>query len=237
MHISSTPTRRKSPPRKKARKLARHPLRETLIRMITSGEFRPGEKLAQTRLARRFRVSMGVMREALLDLQVYGLVETHDNRGFFVRRFDGETILELYDLREMLEGLVARKACGRITPAQLQELRQVIDSMCEAETAGEHARRAELDRHFHDRLCQISGSATLLSLVRQCSLFGKSIYTETSVEHIREMHDGLLNAIAANQPADAELRAREHVRDGRGTVVDHIQNGGHGLYWLGAPET
>ncbi len=79
MHIAQivpNPLPRKS---KEPRKSRRHELRENLIHKITTGKISPGSKLVQTHLAYKFKVSAGVMREALLDLQAHGLVESHDN--------------------------------------------------------------------------------------------------------------------------------------------------------------
>ncbi|MBL9216822.1 MAG: GntR family transcriptional regulator [Opitutaceae bacterium] len=225
---------RRAPRPKKPRKSARHALRKKLVRMITEGKFRAGEQLMQTHLARKFGVSVSVMREALLDVQAYGLAETHDNRGFFVRKLDADALLDLYDLRGVLEGLAARKACGHITPGEVAELRGLIDRMCEAHDRGAEEQRAELDRAFHDRINQISRSHSLLSLTRQCNLFGKVVYTNTNTsQRIRELHEPLLEAIAQNRPEHAEALAREHILHGRREFEQMLANGRDIFYWLG----
>src|SRR3954468_10733826 len=84
--------------------LTRHHIRENLQQMILSGERRPGSKLRQQELAELFGVAQGVVREALLELQAYGLVETIDNRGIFVSRLDKEKLLEAFDVRAVHEG-------------------------------------------------------------------------------------------------------------------------------------
>ena len=80
------------------RKVARHQIRVDLQQRILNGEWRPGSKLIQQQLAKEFGVSMGLVREALLELQAWGLVETHDNRGIFVRRWNVDRLLEAYDV-------------------------------------------------------------------------------------------------------------------------------------------
>ena len=213
------------------RRSARHRLRKKLIQLITQGRFEPGEKLRQTHLARQFQVSVTVMREALLDVRSHGLLKTRDNRGFYVRHLKPAALLDLYDLRELLEGLAARKACARMTPAIVAELRAMIDEMCELETRGEFERRAELDRRFHNRINQVSGSYSVATLTRQCSLFGKMIYMKTNPARIRRMHEPLLDAIARNQPERAERLARAHVRNGRRQAEELLRSGG-GISWL-----
>lgn len=224
---------RKAPrPPKQPRKVGRHALRDKLIAMITSGKFRPGEKLVQLQLAEQFEVSMSLIREAILDLQAYGLVESDDNRGFFVRQFDTKALLDLIDVREVLEGLAARKACGLIQPAQARTLADLIDKMCAAETAGQHERRAEIDRQFHDTIAEISGNRSVVAITRQCSLFGKVVFTEADAKHLRAVHTELLDAIRDNRPEVAERVARAHVSDSRRRIEARAAAGGEGIYWL-----
>src|SRR5262245_38838407 len=96
-------------------RLTRHHIRESLQRMILTGERRPGSKLRQQELAEEFRVAQGVVREALLELRAYGLVETFDRRGVYVSKFDRAMILESFEVREMHEALAVRRCCERIS--------------------------------------------------------------------------------------------------------------------------
>ncbi len=224
-----------APKRKKPRKAGRHALREKLIAMITSGKFAPGAKLVQFQLAKKFGVSMSLIREAILDLQAYGLVETDDNRGFFVRRFDAKALLDLIDVREVLEGLAARKACGHVTTEQAATLEKLIEEMCACVASGHHEQRAELDRMFHDRIAEISGNHSVVAVTRQCSLFGKVVWTEADATHIRHAHTLLLDAIRHNRPDEAERVARAHVQDVKRRVEQRLEAGGAGVYWLGVP--
>src|SRR5687768_15592395 len=111
------------------RQVARHRIRASLRQRILNGEWRPGTKLKQQRLAKDFGVSMGLVREALLELQAWGLVETIDNRGIFVREFSAQRLLEAYEVREALEGLAARRCCGRIPTEQVTELEAMAERM------------------------------------------------------------------------------------------------------------
>jgi DNA-binding GntR family transcriptional regulator len=217
---------------KKTRKVGRHALRDKLVKMITSGRIAPGEKIVQLQLCRRFGVSMSLMREALFELQTQGLVETDDNRGFFVRQFDASALLDLFEVREALEGMAARKACQHLSQEQIAELRGLIEAMCAAEAKGDHEARAECDREFHDRINVIAGNRAILGLTRQCSLFGKMIWTDTTPERLRAIHTKIVDALVANEPDVAEAAAREHVREGRRLIEQRLQEGGHGIYWL-----
>src|SRR5206468_11093599 len=92
---------------------ARHRVREEVRRLILGGELKPGERLTQQHLAKRFGVAQSVVRESLLELQFSGLVRSVDNLGIFVSDLDTNTLIQAYHVREVLEGLAARLSCER----------------------------------------------------------------------------------------------------------------------------
>jgi len=231
MNLPSAFSRAPRPAPKKTRIVGRHALRERLIMMIAKGKIRPGEKLVQFRLARRFGVSISLIREALLDLQAYGLIETDDNRGFFVRAFDAKALLDFYDVREVLEGMAARTACSHFLPVHFTELSRIVEDICSAEEAGNHERRAGLDRLFHNRINEISTNRTITSLTRQCSLFGKILWMPHDVADLRAIHMKIIETIRDNRPDEAEELARHHVRDGRRQAAKVLE-GGQEMNWL-----
>src|SRR5688572_9671156 len=106
--------------------LLRHRVREGIKDRISSGTYRPGEKLPQHQLAAEFGVSRGVVREAILELDGLGLVRSIDNRGAVVHEVGPDELLEAYELREVLDGLAARQCCERISLKELRALRELI---------------------------------------------------------------------------------------------------------------
>src|SRR3954466_6294206 len=86
---------------------ARHRVREDVRRLILSGELKPGTRLTQQHLAKRFGVAQSVVRESLLELQASGLVRSVDNLGIFVSDLDTHSLIHAYFIREVLEGLAA----------------------------------------------------------------------------------------------------------------------------------
>src|SRR5258706_10645788 len=90
---------------------ARGRVREDVRKLILSGELKPGTRLAQQHLAKRFGVAQSVVRESLLELQASGLVRSVDNLGLFVNDLDATMLLHAYEVRELIEGLAARSAC------------------------------------------------------------------------------------------------------------------------------
>src|SRR5919107_5440351 len=101
---------------------ARTRVREDVRRLILSGELKPGTRLTQQQLAKRFGVAQSVIRESLLELQFSGLVESVDNLGIFVSDLDTDMLLQAYEVREMLEGMAARLCCERASRNDVKQL-------------------------------------------------------------------------------------------------------------------
>ena len=82
--------------------------------MIVDRRLKPGDKILQEKIAREFGVSRTPLMCALKKLEQEKLVQAVPRRGFFVRRFTKEEVLEAFELREILEGLAARRAADVI---------------------------------------------------------------------------------------------------------------------------
>lgn len=195
-----------------ARKIARHRVRKSIEQMIVEGRFRPGEKLVQLQLSRQFGVSLGMVREALFELEGLGLVESFDNRGVRVRSLDAQAMHELSVLRELFDGLAARECCGKLQEKDAANLRQMAEQIYRLSQAGEYEERILLDRELHLRIAELSGNRLLMALARQHHLLGKIVGTTMDAKVTLDGHLAIIHAILANDADLAERTAREHVR-------------------------
>jgi DNA-binding GntR family transcriptional regulator len=205
-----------------SRVVARHRIRESLHRRITSGQVQPGSKLVQQQLARQFGVSMGLIREALLELQAWGLVEVHDNRGIFVCQWDAERIKESYEVREVLEGLAARRCCGRVTADQVEKLRQIVEQIYRTAGAQEWDENTRLERKFHGEIVRLSASHMVIRLAENYRFLRKMVWVASDPDSTRQSHLDILAAIESNDPDRAERLARSHVASGKQTIEQRI---------------
>src|SRR6185436_14276699 len=108
---------------------ARSRVREDIRRCILAGEFKPGERLTQQHLAKKFGVAQSVVRESLLELQASGLVRSVDNLGIFVSDLDTHSLIHASFIREMLEGLAARLCCERASRADIREMYEMVERL------------------------------------------------------------------------------------------------------------
>jgi DNA-binding GntR family transcriptional regulator len=121
-----------------------------LRKEIASGEFRPGERIHEKDLAARLGISRTPIREALLRLEVEGVVVCTSRRSYNVRILTVEDVRQIYETLGILEGAAVRAVAPRLTEDDLRELRRVNRLMTEAAAGADLQVFGELNRRFHD---------------------------------------------------------------------------------------
>lgn len=212
--------------------VTRHQVRENLQQMILSGERPSGSKLRQQELAERFGVAQGVVREALLELQAYGLVETIDRRGVFVSRLDHAKTLEAFEVREAHERVAVRLCCERASRAELRELMRLTQDIYATGMAEKLDEMASLDRELHSRLIHLSGNSMLIRLAENYRILGKFVRAHRDIETVRDEHLAVLQSIADGDADRAEILIRQHVSAARAVVETQMANGEFAPQWV-----
>ena len=98
-------------------------------RLITSGELKPGMKLPEVELSKSLGVSRSPIRESFRILEAEGLVQIIPNKGVSVSNFSEKDIIEIYELRTLLESYGIRRACKYLSQENLGELKSLIIEM------------------------------------------------------------------------------------------------------------
>jgi DNA-binding GntR family transcriptional regulator len=182
---------------------------------IIQGEFEPGAPLFEVHLASQLGMSRTPVREALKVLARDGFVEVVPTRGYVVPRRSIDDMRELFELRESLEGMAARFAAMRATDQDLKELERLCINYAREQ---DWAKWAQIGTSFHDLLLVAARNGRLTAMLD--SLNGQIVHSRRTVLQgnaqrrdaaIRE-HRAILEAVKAQQPDEAEARAREHVR-------------------------
>ena len=120
-----------------------------LQRMIARGEFKPGERILEKKLAQALRISRTPVREALLRLEADGLVLCNSRRSYNVRVLTVADVKEIYDTVGMLEGAVVSAVASRITSEDLRLLREYNAEMEHAAASGNLQAFGQWNRKFH----------------------------------------------------------------------------------------
>jgi DNA-binding GntR family transcriptional regulator len=196
----------------------------SLCEALQAGSYRAGDRLREEEVAQRLKVSRTPVREALGRLAARGFVEPAGGRGLIVRNLDISEVLELYAMREIMEGAAARLAAEHASATEVDALRDIEQAFVEAsETdagmAGEMAREmARLNRAFHEAICRAARNRYLDNasgeLQDWIALLGPTTFTVTgrpSTSHGE--HQAIIEAIAARDGDKAEQLARAHIRE------------------------
>jgi DNA-binding GntR family transcriptional regulator len=207
-------------------------LAATLQARVLSGEIPTGTRLRQEAIAREFGVSRQPVREALRQLQAYGMVEIHPSRGALVRRPSPSEMREAYLVRAELEGLAAELASQRITLDGLHDLHEAQRRFTQAaEASADDPRfvlreRAATNDAFHQAIVAAAGAPILArSLEALHRVVPRSV--STYAQHTRRLlieniaqHDAIVAAIEAGDAETARAAMRKHVL-GSGELIAH----------------
>jgi DNA-binding GntR family transcriptional regulator len=210
----------------------RHQIREGVQQMILNGELQPGAKLRQQELAEQFGVAQGVVREALLELAAYGLVEVIDNRGVYVSKIDKHRLLESFEVRAVQEGLAARLCCDRATRLEIRALREMVEQMFKLGKSKKAEEMSSMDRQFHGRITQLAGNGMLIRLAHNYRVLGKFVRANRDPGVIRDEHLAILDAIEQGRADDAERLMRAHIEAARSALEKSMKSDSFQPQWV-----
>jgi DNA-binding GntR family transcriptional regulator len=195
---------------------------------ILGGRLKPGEPLSVPELARRLGVSRSPVREAVLQIVADGLGVSTPRKGAIVAEAAGDSLLALHDIREVLEGLAARRAARLITADQLENLRSTLRKQKTAVSAHDVHLYRETDRVFHISIADICAEPRLVTLLRN---FRDQMRLAVSValtnpEHLSKgyaEHLAIVSALAAKHPHKAEKAMRAHIAASKARVAERLE--------------
>ena len=196
------------------------PLRQLVVERlrdaVSEGRFRPGERLVERELCELLGVSRTSLREALRELENDGIVTSVANRGVVVSVIGPQGAREIYEIREMLESLIAARFAEHASDAQIEELSRRVDALAQAYRSGEGLLVTK--RALYEVLMAGSGHALATSMLRSIQLRASQLRLmtladpERSEKSIAEIRN-LLDAIRRRDPKAAADLARLHVRN------------------------
>jgi DNA-binding GntR family transcriptional regulator len=140
--------------------LVKQNLAERLLAEIMKGALPPGVRIVEGKWAQEFGVAQGSIREAIHILERDGFVTKELGRSARVVLLTEKDVIQLYELRGVIEGLAARLAA--IARADLSGLQSIVDGMRRAAVAKNAGDLLDWDLRFHLELCKIAGNPHLL---------------------------------------------------------------------------
>lgn len=188
---------------------------ESLRQAIFSGTLPPGTKLSVPGLAERLRVSRSPVREAVVRLTWDRLAVEEPRRGAVVARIDPADLAELYEVREVMEGVAARLAVQRGGPHLVAELDRILRKHQQAVALGNLAEHAELDMSFHSKIREAGGNRhvirTLDEIQAQVRLAMVTTTVTSGPSTAVDDHRRIVEAMRSGDADAAEAHARTHI--------------------------
>lgn len=203
-------------------------LAQKLSKAITDGIYRPGDRLpAERELAATFQVSRPTIREAVIALELDGLVDVRIGSGVYVldKRSTPTPVatdigaFELTEARLLFEGEVAALAATHITDAQVRELEGLLDEMAAENAKGGHGGE-EVDLRFHTLIAEATLNSAMTGVVEYLwTIRNRSPQCQRTFEKTRakgfqpvvDEHRRIVEALKARNPDAARQAMRDHL--------------------------
>ena len=194
---------------------------EAIKTAIFDRRFYPGEVLSERRLSSELGVSRTPVRQALFRLYQEGLLERGPQNAFRLTRLTKDDVAEVFEIREWLEGLTARRAAERVRADP--EARKVVEALKEellrhrdAIQQGDLGTEFEYDLKLHSTLMRLSGNSRIEAIINRMNaqihhVRIRSKSDERTLQTIDE-HLAILEAVLEGDPDWAESTMRRHVQ-------------------------
>lgn len=198
----------------------------TLCAEIVTGEIASGSKISEPELAKRLAVSRASLRDAIGRLEACNLVTRKANIGARVVSLSKQQLLEIYHVREALEGMAARLSAQHAGTDEIVQLQQLLKQhsheMKQANGASYFQYTGDLDFHYH--IVQSSHNEYLINLLCHDLYHLMRMYryqygrVSQRVFPALDEHTHIVDAIAEGDDEMAELLMRNHIRKARRNI-------------------
>ncbi len=181
---------------------------------ILTNEFSSETALTEVFLSEKFGLSRTPIREALHQLEQEGFISFVLGKGFFIKKLSAEAVLEIYEMREALEGMAARLCAVRATDAEKAEMGEIVAKEAECLKAQDLKQAMEYDIRLHQTILTCSRNSriqksdrSLIELGFKTIMEADMIVTEESIA----FHTNIYEAIKNSDPDEAERVMRAHI--------------------------
>src|SRR5436305_9357298 len=178
---------------------------------ILSGVLKPGERLVEQKLSLQFGIGQPTLREALQELERHGFVRKNGNRGTFVTQFSEEDMRKNLEVRVVLEALAVQRAAKHVSDEDVNELQQIIGSMCDCAARFDRPGFHHADVSFHSKIWRLADNAYLSAALERFTfgLFAFALVRRNPLDgvfrNVVEQHQLILDGLKTRDP----IRARK----------------------------
>jgi DNA-binding GntR family transcriptional regulator len=182
--------------------------------MVTNHRFQPGARLNVEKISKELEVSRTPVWEAVRRLQQEGLLQNIPYRGVFMAEMTLERALELYQVREALEGLAARLAALCANEKILDKMGEILENQIKVVEKGDLLGYSRTDFDFHSLIHKMSRNAVLQEMLESLKTKMQPITVEVRplLPRLYEDHLEIIDVLRAKDPEKSEKVLRRHNR-------------------------
>jgi DNA-binding GntR family transcriptional regulator len=197
---------------------------EHLRNAILNGDLRPSERLMEVQIAEQLGVSRTPVREAIRKLELEGLVVMIARKGAYVADVSVKDILDVLEVRSVLEGLAASLAAERMTEEELEELEMISYNFKKCLEDKDTEGMIEKDMQFHDRIIRSTRNHKLIQIAQglqeQVQRFRITYFAEyNELKGVLADHQEILEAISNRNVERAQKVAQKHIDELENTII------------------
>lgn len=202
---------------------------ENLREAILEGKLKPGQRLMEVQLAEQLGVSRTPVREAIRKLELEGLVVMLPRKGAYVANMSLKDVIDVLEIRAILEGLAASLAAERINPEDIKKLEKIAQEFEECTIASDIDTLLKKDVEFHECIFKATNNKKLHSLINslweQVYRFRVTYISDydSSLSIVNE-HKLILEAIKKGDNELAKRYATEHIEKAEQFMIERAMN-------------
>ncbi|MDD2485486.1 MAG: GntR family transcriptional regulator [bacterium] len=206
-----------------------HRIYEIITEQILTGKLAPGARLTEEEIARQLGVSRTPVREAMKSLAKDELVELIPRKGMYVKKLELQDVVEIYDIRAVLEELAVTLATLRIPEAVIKEFRVRAGKSRQEIISGRNEESHAFDREFHYCIAEHSGNkrlaATIESLGNMVNFFRITVIArdDKQIRQALEEHIQIIEALEKRDATAAAEAMREHILHTRSNIMETLR--------------
>lgn len=185
-------------------------------RDILTGEMKPGQKIIEQELCKKYGVSRTPIREALRQLEADGLVENILNRGAFVIGMSDQDYEDMFELRKAYEIQAVKWAIERITDEEMERLEETFEFMEFYTMRNDIEKMLVINTGFHRVIYEASKNRMLQKLLSSYQNFLKykgseAVHDENYLTTVLEEHRAIFKAFKDKDPKEGALAMEIHI--------------------------
>ena len=200
---------------------------QEIKRRINKMEFRPGAYLNEAQISRTLRIGRTPVHQALDRLMLEGLVQVIPRKGVMVESISLDQVLQIIDVRLVNEPFCVGLAAERATPAELSQLRALLDSAGPLIRARDLEQLMDLDRQFHWKKSLAAKNTVLADTItrlhdRSLRFWFISLGDDLQLRRVDEEHRSIMDAVVRRDAAGAADAMRHHIESSRKHITRAI---------------